>query len=235
MDSHMRCLPVLLSLFSALFLSACQTAIHPETKARIRSVGVLSLMDPKVEHVRVGTTVFNNQYRCIPAERYQLPEREEKAVAGAICEREVKILSAERERVCRAVRKTGPQGFMDGPVDEKMLEQEVRRLAGIYHLDAVLVTQSLSTQVEQTSQGTKGYSLLQRSFLWLESSAAIVSQSLTAYDGVSGKNIGGPVPAFGCEEISDAVWRDPEGAEAVEALHRAVQSSASSLVQGIGL
>lgn len=204
-------------LFVSIFFSGCASSLTPADKARIRRVGVVSLVGDTVRGSYVGLTVFNNTYYDAPVPDFALDRIFEEESTRAIGSGAV-ALPMEREPL-RSVSQVS--GLFSGPLPYEMSRADgvIRSIAAQRKLDAVAVW--TPTVFEDHGMRLRGASLA--AGLFGKKMGGGIHASMQVFDGITGKRLAWNTGDGAATGVLDIRWRDkfeeftPEEREAIRA------------------
>lgn len=219
----------------SFLLSACATRpIDPAVRARIKKVGVISLMNDRVESKVVGTTVFNNGQSETPTQQLGLHELGEWITAGTLPGLNTRILGSERARVASVARTSATQRFFSGDhLKPKVVMEEMRRLGKAYGLDAVIALVPYTIQAFDSNAYLTGYTIYRRSIFGSGQTTAYALQRFEVYDGPSGALLGSG-GNLGMTPLLDDAWRSPEAPEVRAGFAQAIKTNAVKALSALG-
>ena len=198
----MKLRQLLLLLLASLYLTGCASSLTPADQARIKRVGVVSLVGDSVRGSYVGLTVFNNHYYDAPVPDFAIDQILEQETARAIGSGAV-ALPMERERVRSAA--TYRQFFGGGvPYDMVRSAETLRTIASQRQLDAVLVW--VPTIFEDHGARIRGVTLSAGIFGGGKMGSG-VNAVLDVFDGTTGRLLAANVGNTTMGKLT-ARWRD---------------------------
>lgn len=197
-------------LFTTLFLSGCASSLTPADKARIRRVGVVSLVGDSIRGSYVGLTVFNNEYYDAAVPDFALDQILETESAHSIGSGGV-ALPMERAALESAAKY---RSILAGgaPYDLSRAKGGIQNIAAQRKLDAVAIW--TPTVFEDYGMRLRGASLSAGTFG--RKMGAGIYAVMDVYDGATGmrlaRNVGNVahLGGFGAADpgILDIRWRD---------------------------
>ncbi|MES2570304.1 MAG: hypothetical protein V4710_09670 [Verrucomicrobiota bacterium] len=227
---------LLLIPLCAALLGACATKpIEAGARARIQSVGVVSLMDEKVVFERIGTTAFTNAYKTLPTDSLGLHQLGENRIVASLEGRHGKALESERTRVAQTVKLSTMQRLITGgTMNKKAISLEAKRLGAAHAIDTLLILVPAPFQPYGSNTSIWGYTMHQRSLFGNEGTTAFAVQCIEAYDTRTGGKLG-YARATNFKDISNAAWRDGSTQETRDCFAELIKKNTEIMLTNLGL